>query len=84
MKEKLISELIYMTHGVQIISLIGSILVLSSYLCRGERNIRLVNVIASVFCIIYSLITMQWSNLILNIILIGVNGYHLLNDKKTN
>lgn len=84
MKEKLISELIYMTHGVQIISLIGSILVLSSYLCRGERNIRFVNVIASVFCIIYSLITMQWSNLILNVILIGVNGYHLLNDKKTN
>lgn len=82
MKEKLISELVYMTHGVQIISLIGSLLVLSSFLCRGERNIRLVNIIGSVFCVIYSIFTMQWSNLILNAILIGVNGYHLIKDKE--
>lgn len=82
MMGKLMTELSYMTHGVQIISLIGSLIVLSSFICRGERNIRLVNVVGSVFCVVYSLLTMQWSNLILNAILIGVNSYHLIKDKK--
>lgn len=84
MKEKLFSELAYMTHGVQIISLIGALIVLSSFICRGERNIRFINIIGSIFCAIYSLLTKQWSNFILNIILIGVNGYHLIVDKKAS
>ena len=77
MKEKLLSEIHYMTHGVQIISLIGLFIVLSSFMCRGEKNIRLVNIIGSVFCAVYSLLTKQWSNLIINVILIGVNGYNI-------
>ncbi len=81
MKEKLLAELNYMTHGVQIISLIGAIIVLSSFLCRGERNIRMVNVVGSAICAVYSLLTQQWSNLIVNIILVSVNIYHLVVDK---
>ena len=80
MWSKLASELAFMTQGVQIISLIGAILVLSSFLCRGEKNLRLVNAIGSVFCITYSILVepKQWSNFILNVVLISINSYYLI------
>ena len=82
--EQILSVLADMTSGVQILSFIATILILSSFLCRGERNIRLVNAIGSVFAIIYSPLPNppQWSNLILNVILLGLNGYYLLKGRK--
>ena len=77
MKKMLLSELSNMTHGLQIISLIGVLFVFSSFICRGEKNIRLINVIGCVFCVVYSLLAKEWSNFILNAVLIGVNSYNL-------
>jgi hypothetical protein len=79
--EKLSAELQYMVHGVQILSLIGSVLILSAYVCKGEMNIRLVNTAGCVFCIIYSLFTAQWSNLILNVIVACINIYNITTRK---
>ena len=86
MWSKLASELAFMTQGVQIISLIGAILVLGSFLCRGERNLRLVNAIGSVFCITYSILVepKQWSNFILNVVLISINSYYLIKSNMSS
>ena len=84
MLEKLLGELYYMTHGVQIISFIGLIIIVSSFLAHGEKKMRILNAAGSVFAIVYSLLDKQWSNLYLNIILLGVNGYHLIKDKLNN
>jgi lipid-A-disaccharide synthase-like uncharacterized protein len=80
--ENITSQLKFMTQGVQILSLIGALLVLASFICKGEKNIRIVNTIGSFFCIIYSLLTKQWSNLILNIIIAFINIYNLFFSKQ--
>jgi len=83
MLEKLMTELAYMSHGIQILALIGSAFVLTSFVCKGERNIRFINMIGSAFSLIYSLFTKQWSNLSVNIMILITNAYNLFFRKKT-
>jgi hypothetical protein len=84
LKQEIISQFANMFNGLQIISLIAAVLAILSFVCRGEKKIRIVNSLACIFCIIYSLLVrpIQFSNFFLNFILIIVNFYHL--RKKDN
>jgi hypothetical protein len=83
-KQKILFQMSNMLHGTQIISLIGAILVILSFLCRKEKNMRYINSLACIFCIVYSLMTdpIQFSNFLLNSIVMITNLYHLFKLNK--
>lgn len=61
----------------EIIGTIGSVLVILSFIMSGEKKIRLLNLISSVFFLVYGLLIQAYSIIGLNLLLIVINIYKL-------
>lgn len=69
---------------VEWIGILASCFVLISFTLKGEKRIRLVNIIGAVLFVIYGALIKSLSVWLLNGILIGVHIYYLIKDFKHN
>lgn len=64
------------------VGIIASIVVVSSFLAKDEKNIRKINLIGAFLYIVYGLLISSFSNIFMNAILIAINVRRLWLDRK--
>lgn len=74
---------------IEAVGIIGSVLVLVSMFfksttAKGNLWMRHINNIGSAFFIAYGIMLTAWSTIVLNIIMLFVNGYHIYKIMKSN
>ena len=67
---------------IEILGILASCFVLMSFILRGEKKIRLVNIIGATMFVIYGILINSLSVWLLNGILIGVHIFYLIKDCK--
>lgn len=67
---------------IEVIGYIGMLLIVSSFLFKDVKKIRILNIIGAVFSVIYGILTTTGATTCLNLTLIVVNTIKLLSDKK--
>ena len=71
--------------GTEWVAYLASAAVLSSFLMKDMRKLRLINMLGAVFFIIYGfLLTYSWPIIITNAAIFTVHVYHLWKDKNQN
>ena len=71
----------------EIIGTLGSLFVIGAFALKGEKRIRIFDCIGAALFVIYGFLINSFSNILLNIVLLAVNAYHLYrlrNDKSDN
>lgn len=63
---------------VEIIGIIATVFLVLSFVCTGERHIRIVNSIGAMLFVFYGLIIGAWSTALSNFLIIAINVYKLL------
>lgn len=66
----------------EILGTIASVIVLISFIMKGERNIRLINIIGAICFVIYGIMINAFSVWFLNGALIFIHIYYLIKDKR--
>lgn len=67
--------------NIEVLGTIASILVLISFLMKGENQIRIVNILGAIIFVIYGVIINAFSVWLLNGILCFVHVYKLIKNK---
>lgn len=67
--------------NIEILGTLASIIVLCSFLVKGENKIRLINIVGAICFVIYGICIGAFSVWFLNGSLILVHIYHLIKDK---
>ena len=67
--------------NIEVLGIIASVLVLISFLCKGERKIRIVNILGAITFVVYGMLIDAFSVWFLNGILILIHAYYLLRGK---
>ncbi len=65
----------------EILGIIATIFILISFLMKGERKIRSINIFGALIFVIYGILIKSISNVILNSALIIIHLYYLFNKK---
>ena len=68
---------------VEILGIVASLFVISAFLFKNVKIIRLLDVIGALLYVIYGILIHSYANILLNTVLIAVQIYHLhkLNKK---
>ena len=69
---------------VELIGYLGSALVLLSFLMTSVVRLRVVSILGSVVCIIYSMIIKAYPTLVMNVCLVIINAYFLYKGFRTD
>jgi len=68
--------------NIEILGIIATLFVLASFLARGERQIRIINIVGASLFVIYGIMLQALSVWLLNGILIGIHIVRLFKMKK--
>lgn len=63
---------------IELLGYAGMLFIITSFLFRSIRHIRLFNVIGGIFCATYGILTHTWATAVLNIVLFIVNVSYLI------
>lgn len=68
---------------VEILGIVASLFVISAFLFKNVKIIRLLDAVGALLYVIYGILIHSYANILLNIVLIAVQIYHLhkLNKK---
>ena len=66
----------------EVLGTIASILVLISFLMKGEKKIRIVNIVGAIMFVIYGVLIKAFSVWFLNGALVLIHIYHLTRSQK--
>lgn len=62
---------------IEILGYLASGLVALSFVMKSMRKLRFINIIGSIFFVIYSIAIKAWPVALINTFVVGVNIYHL-------
>ena len=65
---------------LEIFGYIGSALIILSMMMKSMVKLRIFNISGAVISAIYSIIYSAWPVVVLNVVLVGVNSYHLIRE----
>lgn len=66
----------------EILGTIASLIIVSSFIFKDVRMIRILNTIGSIMCLIYGILIHSFSNVFLNSLMILIQTYHLIKLRK--
>ena len=67
---------------MEILGTIASVIVLMSFLMKGEKKIRLINILGALMFVVYGILIKSFSVAFLNGVLILIHIYYLKKIKK--
>ena len=67
---------------VEVLEMIGSLFIILAFMFKDVRIIRILDSIGASLFIVYGIFIHSWSNIFLNIILILIQVYRLIEPKK--
>jgi len=66
---------------VEVLGIIATLFILVSFIMKGERKIRSINIFGAVLFVVYGFFISSLSNIILNTALIFIHLYYLFSDR---
>ena len=67
---------------IEILGITATLFVLASFIVKGEKRIRSINIFGALLFVIYGALLPSFSTMLLNAALIFIHIYHLFKKKK--
>lgn len=66
----------------EILGTVASLIIVSSFISKDIKVIRILNTVGSIMCLIYGILIHSFSNVFLNSLMILIQIYHLIKLRK--